>query len=140
MEPGNLKRGYPIGLRDQQEDAMSENRPEPISEDTELDQALLELERSLEQLQARFLQVKQDRAEQRQLQQQLSQAEAALKQERSPALRSEVAQLKQKLEELEIALESQLLSWSWVREVFWQVVRFGGVGIIIGWLLRTWAS
>ncbi|MEO1145274.1 MAG: DUF2203 domain-containing protein [Cyanobacteria bacterium J06638_22] len=119
---------------------MSENKPEPMSEDTELDQALFELERSLEQLQTRFLQVKQDRAEQRQLQQQLSQAEAALKQERSPALRSEAAQLKQKLEELEIALESQLLSWSWVREVFWQVVRFGGVGIIIGWLLRAWAT
>ncbi|MBE9100027.1 DUF2203 domain-containing protein [filamentous cyanobacterium LEGE 07170] len=119
---------------------MAEKMSQPMPEDTELDQALLELERSLEQLQARFLQVKQDRAEQRQLQQHLSQAEAALKQERSPALRSEVAQLKQKLEELEIALESQLLSWSWVREVFWQAVRFGGIGILIGWLLRAWAS
>lgn len=119
---------------------MSERKPEPIPEDADLDQALLELERSLEQLQARFLQVKQDRAEQRQLRQDLAQAEAALKQDRSPALRSEVKQLKQKLEELEIALESQLLSWSWVREVFWQVVRFGGVGIILGWLLKTWAS
>lgn len=119
---------------------MPEKQPAPQSEATDLDQALLELERSLETVQARFLQVKQDRAEQRQLQRQLAETEAAYRQERTPALRSEVKQLKQTLEELEISLESQLLSWSWVREVFWQAVRFGGLGIVIGWLLKTWAS
>ncbi|ELS34486.1 MULTISPECIES: hypothetical protein [Pseudanabaena] len=45
-----------------------------------------------------------------------------------------------RLEQVEANLESRLLSWSSFREPFWQIVRFGGLGIIIGIVLRSCAS
>jgi hypothetical protein len=40
------------------------------------------------------------------------------------------------LEEVDLMLESRLLNlW----EPFWQAVRFGGLGIAIGWFLRAWS-
>ncbi|MFN5964006.1 MAG: DUF2203 domain-containing protein, partial [Pseudanabaena sp.] len=37
-------------------------------------------------------------------------------------------------------LESRLISWSSFQEIFWQVVRFVGIGIIIGVILRSCAG
>ena len=46
----------------------------------------------------------------------------------------------EQLEQIEASLESRLLSWSSLREPFWQIVRFVGIGIIIGVILRGCAS
>lgn len=46
----------------------------------------------------------------------------------------------EQLEQIEADLESRLLSWSSFREPFWQIVRFVGIGIIIGVILRSCAS
>jgi len=46
----------------------------------------------------------------------------------------------EQLEQIEADLESRLLSWSSFREPFWQIVRFVGIGIIIGVILRGCAS
>jgi chromosome segregation ATPase len=46
----------------------------------------------------------------------------------------------EQLEQIEADLESRLLSWSSFREPFWLIVRFVGIGIIIGVILRGCAS
>jgi len=96
-----------------------------------------EVERSLQALKARHAQVKADQQRQQQLQQRLSQTQRELRQTRSRELQAELQQIKQQLEELEVALESQLFSWSGLKETFWQAVRFGGLGIVVGWLLKS---
>ena len=81
------------------------------------------------------------------LQSQLRQREAELKQElrRTPGyersrrqpLRTELQHIQQQLDGIELHLESQLFSFSSLKEPFWQAVRFGGLGIIIGWILKA---
>ena len=48
----------------------------------------------------------------------------------------ELQGLKQHLEELEVQLESSLFDWRSLLEPFWQAVRFGGLGLVVGWLLK----
>jgi hypothetical protein len=113
-------------------------------EEMDFDQALQDFERSLLLLKARYAQVQSDQEIQQSLKQELTQVQRQVLQSRSQKrrieLKRELKQLKEKLEETELALESQLFSWSGLREVFWQMVRFGGFGIIIGWVLRGWAG
>lgn len=49
---------------------------------------------------------------------------------------AELAQLQQAVEEFELELASRTLSWSQLREPFWQAVRYGGLGIVLGWALH----
>lgn len=54
-----------------------------------------------------------------------------------PPTVEELQALQARLEQLETELADVDMSWGvWV-EPFWQAVRFGGVGIIIGWILRA---
>lgn len=58
----------------------------------------------------------------------------------SPADVAELQALRQRLEQLEADLAAEQLHWGvWV-EPFWQAVRFGGLGIVIGWILRAIAQ
>ncbi|MGD1897619.1 MAG: hypothetical protein ACFB16_11790 [Phormidesmis sp.] len=50
----------------------------------------------------------------------------------------ELAQMQDRVEALKVTLESQLLSWREVQEPFWQVVRFVGLGLVIGWFLHKY--
>jgi chromosome segregation ATPase len=116
----------------------------PNSSDTnepDFEQALQEIEQALQALKARHAQIQSDQRRQRGLQQRLSQAEQELRYRRSSkALQTELKQIRQQLDELEVALESQLFSWNGLREIFWQAVRFGGIGIVIGWVLKSFAN
>lgn len=105
--------------------------PSPKSGDTkenELEQVLIEVERSLAQLQSRHNQVKQDLVKRSQIQER----QQELKQDKSlpKPLKTELRSLQQELDNLELSLESMLLP-----DVFWQVVRFVFLGIVIGWFL-----
>lgn len=117
-------------------------RPNPShTDELDFEQSIQSVEQSLQMLKARYAQIKTDQQHQQDLQQRLSQTERELKRHRaSQALKTELKQIRQQLEEIEIALESQLFSWSGLREIFWQAVRFGGVGVIIGWVLKSYAS
>lgn len=42
-----------------------------------------------------------------------------------------------RLEQIEAELESRLIAWSSLREIFWQIVRFGGLGVMIGVILKS---
>jgi hypothetical protein len=121
----------------------ADNAPD-AADDIDVDQTLREVEQSLLLVKARYAQVQSDQQLQQNLQQELTQVQRQVLQSRSKKrqaeLNRELKQIKTRLEETELALESQLFSWGGLREVFWQAVRFGGLGIVVGWLLRGWAG
>ncbi len=53
---------------------------------------------------------------------------------------AELATLQQELEDLTLSLESTMVSWRSLSEPFWQAIRFGGLGLVIGWMLRAIAD
>lgn len=122
----------------------SDNASSSELEGMDFEQTLQEFERSLLLLKARYAQVQSDQQIQQELQQELTQVQQHILQSRSKKrqveLKRELKQLKARLEETELALESQLFSWGGLREVFWQAIRFGGLGVVTGWLLKGWAG
>ena len=104
--------------------------------DREIEKVLTEVGQSLEELKNRYLQVKQDWQRHSELvkyKQELEQKKAS-NFEREP-IKTELRDIEQQLSELEINLESVLLP-----DLFWQAIRFGGLGIAIGWFLKSLAS
>lgn len=101
----------------------------------DFDQALATLEESLQALKERYSQVQQDQQRQATLQERHDRLEQELRSGRTPELTAELQQIQAQLDELEVNLESRLLSWASFREPFWQVIRFGGAGILLGWFL-----
>ena len=67
---------------------------------------------------------------------QRGQAQAKMTQGHLP--RAELKRLKKQIETLEETLENQLLSWNNLKEPFWQVLRFVGLGLVLGWFFRGW--
>ncbi|AFZ36757.1 hypothetical protein Sta7437_3250 [Stanieria cyanosphaera PCC 7437] len=116
---------------------MSPNNSSQIKDDEQIAQVLVEVERSLDELQERYTQVKQDWQTYSQLLQQQQQLKQLQKNNLAKEpIKTELKHLQQKLAEVQFNLESRLLiNFS----PFWQVVRFVGLGIVIGWLLKTWA-
>ena len=131
---------------------------EPVMEptgDSESDFALslAALTQSLQTLQTRYDEVQSHRAKQQQLDEHRADLEARWQTEQRPELEQELQQVKAQLEELSLQLESELLTdkqlqtvfWDGLRQglmgdVFWQIVRFGGLGIVVGWLLKSWQT
>jgi hypothetical protein len=103
------------------------------SEELEFEQGLAEAERSLQALKDRHLQIQQDQQRQTDLQVRQQQLKDELQNQSSSSLKSELQQIQEQLDELEVSLESRLFSLSTLKEPFWQAVRFGGLGILIGW-------
>lgn len=92
------------------------------------DADLSQLETSVQVLRQRFELIRELQGQQQQLEQQLQTTGL------SP---DEINQLQQRLADLELQLESQLFDWRSLREPFWQALRFGGLGVVIGWLLHS---
>lgn len=105
------------------------------SEELEFEQELANVERSLQELKQRYTQVQQDLETQAQLQERQETLKRQTKQRPTPQLKAELKQIETQLEELEVNLESRLFTWGSLKESFWQIVRFGGLGIVIGWFL-----
>ncbi|MBW4631847.1 MAG: hypothetical protein KME30_08050 [Iphinoe sp. HA4291-MV1] len=116
------------------------------NQDQEFEQELLDVEDALVALKERYNQVQADKDRQRELQQRLkrcSQGEppkGLSRHSQLPNMKAELKQIQQQLEVLELNLESQLFSWGSLKEPFWQAVRFGGLGVIIGWILKSVAG
>ncbi|MGG6268059.1 hypothetical protein ACQ4M3_27725 [Leptolyngbya sp. AN03gr2] len=102
------------------------------SDELPFDQALEKVERSLLDLKDRYAQVQRDQQQLETLQERKANLQS---QGKSAKLKAELREIEQQLGELELNLESRLFSWSGLKEVFWQAVRFGGLGIAIGWSL-----
>jgi len=111
-------------------ESLAGEAPEP-----DFEQALATLEESLQALKERYSQVQQDQQRQATLQERRDRLEQELRSGRTPELTAELQQIQAQLDELEVNLESRLLSWASFREPFWQVIRFGGAGILLGWFL-----
>jgi type IV secretory pathway VirD2 relaxase len=107
-------------------------------------EALQAVEAQLQQLQERYYQVRQDSQVQNELQQRQQRLKRELKSNLSDAEKQEVkAELKRiqmQIDALQLRLESDLFGWHSVKEPFWQAVRFGGLGIVLGWILKGCAS
>lgn len=104
-------------------------------EELDFEQELAKVERSLADLKQRYTQVEQDQATQAQLQQRREDIRQQLKARPSTDVKAELKAIENQLEELQFNLESKLFTWGSLRESFWQIVRFSGLGIVIGWFL-----
>lgn len=108
--------------------------------DQELAQAIEELDRNVAALRQRYSEVEQAQAEKQELRVRMNRAQHELRQHRTKQVQDELKALQTRMEELELTLESQLFSWSSLQEPFWQAIRFGGIGVILGWILHKMAS
>ncbi len=118
---------------------MKKSQPSPDdsqSFDQEFSQELVSLEESLTELKQRYAEIQQAETEQSELKDQMNVLKS--RRSREPGLKAELAQIQKRFEELDLILESRLLSWSSLKEPFWQVVRFGGLGIVLGWILHSY--
>ncbi len=93
--------------------------------------SLPELLQQLEGLQTRLQQLKTGVANLVQLQQ--LQAEAPSHDGEGAS--QEILRLQEATESFEIELASRVMSWQHLQEPFWQAVRFGGLGLVVGWFL-----
>ena len=109
----------------------------PDSDESELtfEQILETVERSLQELKERHAQIEHDQPLQKELEARSQTVQSQLRQSKSSSLKLELREIETQLEELEFNLESRLFSWAGFKEVFWQAVRFGGLGIVVGWSL-----
>ena len=106
----------------------------------EFERSLAEVEQALGYLKQRYAQVQYDQQRQVELQQRLSQVNKELRHKKQIQLQAELRQIKEQLEAIELNLESHLFSWGSLKEPFWQAVRFGGLGIVVGWILKSCAG
>lgn len=119
-------------------------KPPPQSESSgenqepDFQQELQDVESALIALKERYNQVQSDREKKAQWQQRRD--ELQQNKHKTPEIKAELKQIQQQLEALELNLESQLFSWRSLKKPFWQVVRFGGMGVIIGWILKSCAG
>lgn len=105
-------------------------------EGKEIEQQLEQLENELMLLKQRYSQIERDqqkKAEWRQKAKDIQQAK-----NRTEEMRFDLRRIEKEIELIEINLESKLISWRSLNKPFWQVIRFGGLGILIGWWLKSW--
>jgi len=114
--------------------------PPQSSEERELEQALESAERTLADLQERVAQIRRDRQRKVELKNRIDEVIPELRRQRSQQLKKELKRLQDELDTVELNLESHLFTWGSLKEPFWQAVRFGGLGIVLGWLLKSCAG
>ncbi|MEB3123386.1 MAG: hypothetical protein VKL41_19455 [Snowella sp.] len=125
----------------------------PNIREIEFEQTLSTIERSLLALKERYGAVQTAEIEQENLTKHRQEIEAQWQENQLPELEQELQLINEQLQELSVTLESHLLSeaalqelfWKGLRqgilgETFWQIVRFGGAGLVLGWLLKSWVG
>lgn len=95
--------------------------------------AVAELETEIAQLKNRYHQVSVADKARAEL---LERRQVVKSRGRSAINHQEMQEITAKLSELENVLESKLVTM----EPFWTAVRFGGLGILVGWGLKTWLN
>jgi chorismate mutase len=105
----------------------------PVDEMLDFDREIVELEQAIAAVKQRQAEIELAERERVVLERQRN--ELKHKGSKQPEVKQELAQIRSRVEELDLLLESRLLNlW----EPFWQAVRFGGLGIAIGWFISTW--
>ena len=106
----------------------------------DIGQSLAEVESALVALKQRYAQVESDRQRQKELKNRIDEIRPQLAKNKSSQLQAELKEIQTQLEAIEVNLESQLFTVDIFKEPFWQAVRFGGLGIVVGWILKSCAS
>ena len=92
-------------------------------------QSMEDTAQSFLQLRDRFMDVVQATQQYKMLQNRLN----------SPQLpKAELKTLQDKVADLSHTLESKLFKSQDMQSVLWQIFRFGGLGLLLGWFLRGW--
>ena len=118
----------------------SELNSETPGDESEFVQALETVERSLATVKERYTQVQVDRLRQVELGNRREDIRESVRQNPTAQLKKELREIEQELETIELNLESSLFSWVSIKQPFWQAVRFGGLGILLGWILKSYAG
>jgi uncharacterized protein YhaN len=109
----------------------------PIDETMDFDREIADLEYAIATLKQRQAEIELAERERVVLARQSN--ELKHKGSKPPEVKQELQQIRSRIEQLDITLESRLLNeWKLMWEPFWQAVRFGGLGIAIGWFISTW--
>jgi chorismate mutase len=109
----------------------------PIDETMDFDREIADLEYAIATLKQRQAEIELAERERVVLSRQSN--ELKHKGSKQPEVKQELQQIRSRIEQLDITLESRLLNeWKLMWEPFWQAVRFGGLGIAIGWFISTW--
>lgn len=106
----------------------------------DIGQSLAEVESALVALKQRYAQVQSDRQRQKELKNRIDEIRPQAAKNKSSQLQAELKEIQTQLEAIEVNLESQLFTVDIFKEPFWQAVRFGGLGIVVGWILKSCAS
>ncbi|OUC15611.1 MAG: hypothetical protein B0A82_05905 [Alkalinema sp. CACIAM 70d] len=109
---------------------MGETTANGVQPELEFEQELQAIETSLQAIKIRYAEVQAAQQQKTQLLEQRDRLDS-----QSSNFKAELQAIDRQLSELEFTLESRLFSWSGVREYFWQALRFGGLGLVIGWTL-----
>ena len=120
--------------------SSDDSRSSNPSDNQDFETALDDAQSSLDKLRQRYAQINIAQEKRSELRAQYNRTQSELSRHRTKQLQEELKSIKQKLDDLEIMLESQLFSWSSLKEPFWMAVRFGGLGILMGWALRAIAN
>jgi len=118
----------------------SELNPETPRDECEFVVALETVERSLAAVKERYTQIQVDRQRQAELGHRREDTRESVRQNPTAQLKQELREIEQELESIELNLESSLFSWASIKQPFWQAVRFGGLGILVGWILKSYAG
>ena len=116
---------------------MSDKKTPSDCSEIDITDAIANIEISLEKIKQRHQQIMVDQGRKKELEERKQEITELQKNNKLDSLKSELHFLEQELEQIEIRLESQLFNWS---EPFWQIIRFVGIGIVIGWFLKTYSS
>lgn len=109
-------------------------------QENEFVQAIAAVERSLAAVKERYTQIQVDQQRQAELGHRREEIRQSQRQNPLPQLKKELREIEQELETIELNLESSLFSWGSIKQPFWQAVRFGGIGILLGWMLKSYAG
>ncbi|MGD1714560.1 DUF2203 domain-containing protein [Hydrocoleum sp. CS-953] len=129
----------PKKLNDEFSNYVPVNQELEVSE-MDLAQELAEVELNLAAVKERYSQIQYYQKRKAQLQHRLEEVRPEVRRQKTHKLREELQQIQTELETIELNLESSLFDWGSIKEPFWQAVRFGGLGIAIGWLLKSCVS
>lgn len=117
---------------------MSDHEINSDSTQFNITEAIANVEISLEKLKQRHQQIIEDQSKKSTLenrQQEIKDLQG--KNNSQDSIKSELHYIEKELGDIELRLESDLVKWSSFLEPFWMMVRFGGIGVIIGWILKT---
>jgi hypothetical protein len=127
---------------------MSDHETNSDTSEFDISEAIANIEASLEKVKTRHQQIILDRAKKEELENRQQEIKDLKKENNyQDSIKSELHYIEKELTEIEMRLESELFQISPLVEIlltiltepFWLMVRFGGIGVILGWFLKTYS-